>query len=102
MSANLTLALPSKGRLKEQTEAWLADCGLGLDMEGGARGYRARVAEFLERWRTDARQSGLDYALLTTDRPLDDALRGYLIRRGAGRDVTPLVGTPAGQSGSAS
>jgi uncharacterized protein (DUF58 family) len=66
------------------------------------REYRARVAEFLERWRTDARQGGLDYALLTTDRPPDEALRGYLIRRGAGRDVTPLVGTPAGQSGSAS
>jgi ATP phosphoribosyltransferase len=43
MSAKLTLALPSKGRLKEQTEAWLADCGLGLDMEGGARGYRASL-----------------------------------------------------------
>jgi len=43
MSANLTLALPSKGRLKEQTEGWLADCGLGLDMEGGARGYRATL-----------------------------------------------------------
>ena len=45
MSVNtpLTLALPSKGRLKEQTEAWLADCGLGLDVDGGARGYRASL-----------------------------------------------------------
>jgi uncharacterized protein (DUF58 family) len=73
-----------------------------VDAASIARQYRAKVAEFLERWRSDARQGGLDYALLTTDRPLDDALRGYLIRRGAGRDVTPLVGTPAGQSGSAS
>ncbi len=72
-----------------------------VDAAGIARGYRAKVAEFLEGWRTDARTSGLDYALLTTDKPLDDALRGYLIRRGAGRDVTPLVGTPAGPSGSA-
>ena len=71
-----------------------------VDAGGIAREYRAKVAEFLERWRTDARGSGLDYALLTTDRPPDDALRGYLIRRGAGRDVTPLLGTPAGQSGS--
>jgi uncharacterized protein (DUF58 family) len=66
------------------------------------RQYRAKIAEFLERWRSDARQGGLDYALLTTDRPPDDALRGYLIRRGAGRDVTPLVGAPSAQSGSAS
>lgn len=72
-----------------------------VDAAGIARGYRARVAEFLERWRTDAKSSGLDYALLTTDRPPDETLRGYLIRRGAGRDVTPLLGTPAGQSGSA-
>ena len=27
MSGPLIIALPSKGRLKEQTEAWLADCG---------------------------------------------------------------------------
>lgn len=71
-----------------------------VDATGIARTYRAQVAEFLERWRTGARTSGIDYALLTTDRPPDEALRGYLIRRGAGRDVTPLLGTPAGQSGS--
>jgi uncharacterized protein (DUF58 family) len=47
-----------------------------------ARGYRTRVAEFLERWRTEARGSGLDYALMTTDVPASDALRSYLIRRG--------------------
>jgi ATP phosphoribosyltransferase len=40
---SLVLALPSKGRLKEQTEAWLADAGFGLEMEGGARGYRATL-----------------------------------------------------------
>ena len=28
MTQPLILALPSKGRLKEQAEAWLADCGL--------------------------------------------------------------------------
>lgn len=43
MSDALTLAIPSKGRLKEQVEAWLADCGLGLAMTGGDRGYRARL-----------------------------------------------------------
>ncbi|TAK15086.1 MAG: DUF58 domain-containing protein [Acidobacteria bacterium] len=63
-----------------------------VDAAGIARGYRARVGEFLERWRADARGSAIDYALMTTDRPPDEALRGYLIRRGAGRDVTPLAG----------
>ncbi len=43
MNEPLILALPSKGRLKEQVEAWLADCGLGLSMAGGARGYSAEL-----------------------------------------------------------
>ena len=30
MSAPLILAIPSKGRLKEQVEGWLADCGLAV------------------------------------------------------------------------
>lgn len=41
MSDPLILAVPSKGRLKEQVEAWLGDCGLGLSVAGGARGYMA-------------------------------------------------------------
>ena len=45
MSEPLILAVPSKGRLKEQTEAWLADAGLRLDAAGGERGYRARIRE---------------------------------------------------------
>ncbi|MCA3736087.1 MAG: ATP phosphoribosyltransferase [Phenylobacterium sp.] len=43
MSDAVTLAIPSKGRLKEQVETWLQDCGLGLSMSGGDRGYRARL-----------------------------------------------------------
>lgn len=39
----LTLALPSKGRLKEQVEAWLADCGFPVRSAGGARGYTATL-----------------------------------------------------------
>lgn len=42
MSA-LRLAIPSKGRLKEQTEAWLADAGLRLEQLGGSRGYSAKL-----------------------------------------------------------
>jgi ATP phosphoribosyltransferase len=46
MSGNepLLIGLPSKGRLKEQAEAWLGDCGLALDILGGERGYRAAVS----------------------------------------------------------
>lgn len=39
----LIIGLPSKGRLKEQTEAWLADCGLELSAIE-ARGYTAGIA----------------------------------------------------------
>lgn len=43
MSEPLIIALPSKGRLKEQLETWLADCGLTLSTSGGARGYMAEL-----------------------------------------------------------
>ena len=39
----LILALPSKGRLKEQADAWLADSGFAVQAAGGARGYRASI-----------------------------------------------------------
>ena len=39
----LVIAVPSKGRLKEQVEDWLADCGLRLEVTGGARGYLASL-----------------------------------------------------------
>jgi len=43
MSEPLILAVPSKGRLKEQVEEWLADCGLKLSVAGGSRGYMAEL-----------------------------------------------------------
>ncbi len=43
MSEPLIIAVPSKGRLKEQVDAWLADCGLKLSAAGGARGYMAEL-----------------------------------------------------------
>lgn len=42
----LIIAIPSKGRLKEQVEDWLADCGLALRTAGGARGYSASLDGF--------------------------------------------------------
>jgi ATP phosphoribosyltransferase len=43
VSEPLIIAVPSKGRLKEQVEAWLADCGLDLAISGGSRGYLASL-----------------------------------------------------------
>jgi len=43
VSEPLIIAVPSKGRLKEQVEEWLADCGLDLAVSGGARGYLASL-----------------------------------------------------------
>jgi ATP phosphoribosyltransferase len=40
----LIFAIPSKGRLKDQVEAWLADSGFRLEMAGGERGYAAALA----------------------------------------------------------
>ena len=42
--SRLTIAVPSKGRLKEQTEAWLAGIGHPLRQIGGERGYTAEIA----------------------------------------------------------
>ena len=46
MSDPLIIALPSKGRLKDQVETWLADCGLPLLAAGGTRGYEGRLEGF--------------------------------------------------------
>jgi ATP phosphoribosyltransferase len=43
MSQPLILALPSKGRLKEQCEEWLAREGRTLTTVGGGRGYSAVI-----------------------------------------------------------
>ncbi|MBU6298419.1 MAG: ATP phosphoribosyltransferase [Alphaproteobacteria bacterium] len=43
MADPLTLAIPSKGRLKEQVDAHFAAAGVALKQTAGARGYRATV-----------------------------------------------------------
>src|SRR5262249_59194672 len=45
--------------------------------------YKDAFAAFVERWRMQTRAEGIDYTLLVTDTPLDDALRGFLLRRTA-------------------
>ena len=39
----MTLAIPSKGRLKEKSESWLAASGFKLRQKGGGRGYSAEL-----------------------------------------------------------
>jgi ATP phosphoribosyltransferase len=41
--SRLTIAIPSKGRLKEQTEDWLVSLGHPLRQIGGERGYTAEI-----------------------------------------------------------
>ena len=42
--SRLTIAIPSKGRLKENAEAWLAKAGFKLKQAGGERGYTAELS----------------------------------------------------------
>jgi len=44
--AALTLAIPSKGRLKEDCHAYFADAGAVLKQAAGGRGYRATLGGF--------------------------------------------------------
>ncbi|MBR0829055.1 ATP phosphoribosyltransferase [Bradyrhizobium manausense] len=44
MSAPFVLAVPSKGRLQENAEAFFARAGLTLSKSGGARDYRGTIA----------------------------------------------------------
>jgi ATP phosphoribosyltransferase len=44
MTGKLTIAVPSKGRLQENTTAFFARAGLKLSQEGGSRDYRGTVS----------------------------------------------------------
>jgi uncharacterized protein (DUF58 family) len=45
--------------------------------------YQSGLHAFLERCRSSARRDGIDYALISTDTPPENALRGFLLRRTA-------------------
>jgi uncharacterized protein (DUF58 family) len=59
------------------------ESGATLAANAGAvrSAYRDAFAAFLERWRVRVRSQGIDYALIVTDAPLDEALRAFLLRR---------------------
>ncbi len=44
--------------------------------------YLARLAAELERWRLELLEAGVTYELVAIDRPVDAALRSFLLRRG--------------------
>lgn len=107
MDGPLIIALPSKGRLKEQVEAWLADCALKLEADGGARGYSGRlkgldgaqvrllsagdIAEALDTGEVHLGVTGED---LMRERPGDLSTRALLLRPlGFGR-ADLVVATP--------
>jgi len=46
MTTHLTLAIPSKGRLKDNCNAWFSAAGVAMEQTVGARGYRASFAGF--------------------------------------------------------
>jgi hypothetical protein len=54
-----------------------------VDAVAAAPAYRARIADFLARCRTDAHRDGFDYALMPTSLAPERALRAYLLRRDA-------------------
>jgi len=83
MNGSLLLALPSKGRLKEQTEGWLAECGLGLEMDGGVRGYRGSLAALPGVETPLLSSSDIATALNAGDVPLG-VVGEDLLREGAG------------------
>ncbi len=55
MTAPLTLAIPSKGRLKEEASRFLESAGLEIAATGGSRSYRGRIANL----------AGIDVAFLS-------------------------------------
>ncbi|MET0544927.1 MAG: ATP phosphoribosyltransferase [Caulobacterales bacterium] len=75
--SNLVFAIPSKGRLKEQCEAWLADCGLALTQEGGERGYRGIIKS----------APGVEVRLLSAQEIANGLLSGELHAGVTGEDL---------------
>ena len=45
LMSKLKIAIPSKGRLKDESSKWLEECGFKLRQHGGERGYRAHLEE---------------------------------------------------------
>jgi uncharacterized protein (DUF58 family) len=68
---------------------------LRLDASIAGAAYRERFEAFLARCRDEAIRDHVDYALVTTSTPPERALRDFLIRRAAGRQVASSSGEGA-------
>jgi uncharacterized protein (DUF58 family) len=78
---------PREIDLKLEDGALLVDMETGEALEStpdyAKTEYRQKIQAHIEELRTKAQAAGIDYFLLRTDRPLDEALREYLtIRQG--------------------
>jgi ATP phosphoribosyltransferase len=89
----ITLALPSKGRLKEQCEAWLAQCGLEVQQVGGARGYSGMIVGMPDIAVRFASPSEIGKALLAGE--IDVGVTGEDIVREAANDVDARIAIDA-------
>jgi ATP phosphoribosyltransferase len=89
----ITLALPSKGRLKEQCEAWLAQCGLEVQQVGGARGYSGVIVGMPDIAIRYASASEIGKALLAGEVEL--GITGEDIMREAASDVDARIAIDA-------
>jgi ATP phosphoribosyltransferase len=89
----ITLALPSKGRLKEQCDAWLAKRGLVITQWGGERGYSGHLADFPDILIRYASASEIGKALLNGE--LDLGVTGEDIVREAAQDSEARIAIEA-------
>ena len=84
--AMLQLVSPSEMSYPNDGQVELEDLETGerrvIDSAEVAATYRAAFTEFLGRCRREALRDGVDYALISTDRAPESALRDYLLRRG--------------------
>jgi ATP phosphoribosyltransferase len=89
----ITLALPSKGRLKEQCEEWLALRGLVIEQTGGARSYSGVIVGLPDVAIRYASASEIGKALLAGD--VDLGVTGEDIVREAASDVEARIAIDA-------
>jgi ATP phosphoribosyltransferase len=89
----ITLALPSKGRLKQQCEAWLIAADLSVRQTGGERGYSGTLVGFPQIAIRYASPSEIGKALLTGEVHL--GVTGEDIVREAASDVDARIAIDA-------
>lgn len=96
MTGPLVIAAPSKGRLKEQVDAWLADCGLTVRTAGGARGYAASLDGFEDVQVRLASAADIATALSAGDVHLGVTGEDLLRESGDGMEARVMLLTPLG------